>query len=134
LHSIWTEPFEKPLLGYAMQKLVMNGSVVPMLEKPKHDEIKKEIKKVMHTFYEGDQLTNLERDVQRMYLGKKLDKQNKYKSRKNFRFKVRWTISDLNRYQEQESYRMNSPEYFGIAKPRFMPFDLDVALDLIPVH
>ena len=117
-----------------MQKLVMNGSVVPMLEKPKHDEIKKEITKVMHTFYEGDQLTNLERDVQRMYLGKKLDKQNKYKSRKNFRFKVRWTISDLNRYQEQESYRMNSPEYFGIAKPRFMPYDLDVALDLIPVH
>jgi len=40
LHSIFTEPYEKPLLGYAMQKLVMNGSVVPMLEKPKYEEIK----------------------------------------------------------------------------------------------
>jgi len=76
----------------------MNGSVVPMLEKPKHDEIKQNTKNVLDLFYQGDKLTHLEEDIQRMYLGKKLTKQNKYKSRKNFRFKVRWTISDLNRY------------------------------------
>lgn len=78
----------------------MNGSVVPMLEKPKHDEIKKEIEKLLDVFYNGDKLTDIEKDVQRMYLGKKLDKQNTYKNRKNYRYKVRWTLSDLNRYQE----------------------------------
>jgi len=83
-----------------MQKLVMNGSVVPMLEKPKHDEIKKETEKLLDVFYNGDKLTDIEKDVQRMYLGKKLDKQNTYKNRKNYRYKVRWTLSDLNRYQE----------------------------------
>jgi len=71
-----------------------------MLEKPKHDEIKKETEKLLDVFYNGDKLTDIEKDVQRMYLGKKLDKQNTYKNRKNYRYKVRWTLSDLNRYQE----------------------------------
>jgi hypothetical protein len=100
LHSIWTEPYEKPLIGHAMQKVVMNGSVVPMLEKPKHDEIKNNVAKTLDVFYKGDKLSVLEEDIQRNYLGQKLLKQNKYKDRKNYRFKVRWTISDLNRYQE----------------------------------
>ena len=46
-----------------MQKLIMNGSVVPMLEKPRHDEIKKNTQKVLDTFYKGDVLTDLEQDI-----------------------------------------------------------------------
>lgn len=50
------------------------------------------------------------------------------------RFKVRWTTSDLNRYQEQKNYRMNDPEYFGTSKPVFEPFDLDLALKCMYIH
>jgi len=50
------------------------------------------------------------------------------------RFKVQWTISDLNRYQDQENYRMNDPEYFGTAKPLFNPFDLDKAMTCLKTH
>ena len=48
--------------------------------------------------------------------------------------KTEWTISDLNRYQDQANYRMNDPEYFGTAKPKFEKFDLDAALEFVPVY
>lgn len=57
-----------------------------------------------------------------------------YEKRKTTRFKVNWTISDLNRYQDQMNYRMNDPEFFGTAKPIFYPFDLDVALKCMYTH
>ena len=33
-----------------------------------------------------------------------------------------------------ENYRMNDPEYFGTAKPKFVPFDLDMALKCMYTH
>lgn len=53
-----------------------------------------------NVFYEGEPLTDFEVDVQRMYLSQKVYKHSKYEKRKSMRFKVRWTISDLNRYQD----------------------------------
>ena len=61
-------------------------------------------------------------------MSQKLYKHSRYEKRKSMRFKVRWTISDLNRYQEQKNYRMYDPEYFGTGKPLFLNFDLDMAL------
>jgi len=69
-----------------------------------------------------------------MYLSEKLGKQQTYKKRQSFRYKVRWSISDLNRYQDQANYRMNNPEYFGTTKPKFLPYDLDTALQCMYVH
>jgi len=46
----------------------MNGSVVPMLDKPKHDEIDTKLEKFFTTFYVGDKLSPLELDIERQYL------------------------------------------------------------------
>lgn len=46
----------------------MNGSVVPMVDKPKHDEIKDKIDEKFRVFYEGDKLSDLELDIERHYL------------------------------------------------------------------
>ena len=62
---------------------------------------------MMNTFYNGDKLSDLELDIERMYISEKLEKNNNYAKQKSFRFKVNWTISDLNRYQDQRNYRMN---------------------------
>lgn len=51
-----------------MKKRVMNGSVVPMLEKPRHDAINKKLDKLTKTFYDGDQLTPIEIDIERQYM------------------------------------------------------------------
>ena len=61
-------------------------------------------------------------------------KNRKFGDTRSMRYKVNWTISDLNRYQEQKDYRMNDEEYFGLAKPTFEPFDLDVAIKNIDIH
>ena len=43
LHSMYFEDYEKNMYAESMQKKVMNGSVVPMLDKPKHDAIEKSL-------------------------------------------------------------------------------------------
>jgi len=134
LHSIYFEDYEKNMYTEVMQKKVMNGSVVPMLDKPKHDAIDKKIAGLTRRFYKGDKLTDLEIDIERQYMSQKFQKQGAYRDRKTMGNKTVWTVSDLNRYQDQSNYRMNDPEYFGSARPHFEPFDLDKALSYIPVY
>ena len=69
-----------------------------------------------------------------MYVNAKNEKVGSYAKRKSLRYKVRWSISDLNRHQEQANYRMIDPEYFGTPKPRFAPLNLDMALECMYTH
>ena len=79
-----------------MKKRVMNGSVVSLIDKPKHDQLTAQTAALADVFYNGDKLTPYEVELERMYIDAKLTKHNEYKKRKATRFKVRWTISDLN--------------------------------------
>jgi len=72
--------------------------VPSILDRPKHDKIKAETDELMHIFYKGDKLSPLEFDIERMYISEKLDKHQKYQKKKSYRFKVRWTTSDFNRF------------------------------------
>lgn len=78
----------------------MNGSVPSIIDKPKEDAIREKGDELRHTFYHGDRLTPLEYDIERMYISEKLQKHQNYKKKASFRYKVRWTASDLNRYQD----------------------------------
>jgi len=81
-----------------MKKKVMNGSVVPILEKPNHDSISEKCGALVDVFYRGDKLSPLELDIERMYIAEKLEKHQNYQKRKSFRYKVKWTVSDFNRF------------------------------------
>lgn len=83
-----------------LQKVVMNGSVVSLLDKPKHDQIRERVSKLHKVFYQGDELTAFEQDIERMYVNDKHEKVAAYAKRKSLRYKVRWTISDLNKHQD----------------------------------
>ena len=76
----------------------MNGSVVPILEKPNHDSISEKCGALVDVFYRGDKLSPLELDIERMYIAEKLEKHQNYQKRKSFRYKVKWTVSDFNRF------------------------------------
>jgi hypothetical protein len=39
-----------------------------------------------------------ELDIERMYISEKLEKHHNHKKRKSYRYKVKWTVSDLNRF------------------------------------
>ena len=134
IHSMVCEEYEKNLIEEVMKKRIMNGSVPTYLDEKTHSEINQQTDYWTKVFYEGLPLTDFEIDVQRMYLAAKVLKHTKYDKRKTQRFKVRWTVSDLNLYQDQSNYRMNDPEYFGTAKPQFFPFDLDKALECMYIH
>jgi len=134
IHSVFCEEYEKNLLENVCQKRIMNGSVPSFLDKPNEDSIREKTAELLHTFYKGDALTPLESDIERMYISEKLDKHQKYQKKKSYRFKVKWSVSDFNRFQDQLNYRMNDPEYFANTKPEFQPFDLDNALECMYVH
>jgi hypothetical protein len=76
----------------------MNGSVPSSSDLTAHNELRRQVKQWKKVFYYGDELSPLELDIERMYLQKKIDKHASYEKRKSMRFKVRWTISDLNKY------------------------------------
>jgi hypothetical protein len=44
------------------------------MDKPKLDLINKQTKNLLDIFYDGDPLTDLEYDIQRMYIAEKLTK------------------------------------------------------------
>lgn len=134
IHTVFCEEYEKNLIEAVLQKKVTNGSVPSILDKPKNDQIGEQCQHWVDTFYKGDKLSVLETDIERMYISEKLDKHHKYQKSKSFRYKVRWTVSDFNRYQDQANYKMNDQEYFGQPKPSFVPFDLDAALQCMYVH
>ena len=55
-----------------MQKKICNGSVPSIMEKPKADKIDKKCQLLKDIFYNGDKLTPLEQDIERMYITEKL--------------------------------------------------------------
>lgn len=78
IHSIFCQEYEKNMLDAITQKQIMNGSVPSILDKPKHDQIKKKVADLIDIFYNGDKLTKLELDIERMYISEKLDKHTMY--------------------------------------------------------
>ena len=78
----------------------MNGSVVSLLDNNKHEKIREKVNELMKIFYDGEKLSDLEIDIERQYVAAKYEKHQNYKNRKSIRYKVRWTVSDLNRYQD----------------------------------
>jgi hypothetical protein len=134
VQSVVCEEYEKPMMDAVLQKVVMNGAVVDMTEKARHDRIRDKVSKLTRVFYQGDKLSDYEQDIERMYVNEKHEKVAAYAKRKSLRYKVRWSISDLNKHQDQANYRMNDPEYFGTTKPRFAPLDLDKALECMYTH
>ena len=86
------------MIEAVLQKKVTNGSVPSILDKAKNDEIGEQCQHWVDTFYNGDKLSLLETDIERMYISEKLDKHRNYKKSKSFRYKVRWTLSDLHKY------------------------------------
>ena len=95
---MWTQPYEKNMIEEVLKKRVMNGSVVSLIDKPKHDAITESSSALVNVFYNGDLLTPYEIELERMYIDAKLTKHHEYKKRKVTRFKVKWTVSDLNRH------------------------------------
>ena len=134
IQAVFCEEYQKNMIEAVLQKRVTNGSVPSILDKEKANQIQDQCQHWLDTYYQGDKLSVLETDIERMYISEKLDKHRSYKKAKSFRYKVRWTVSDFNRYQEQLTYKMNDQEYFSQPKPRFVPYDLDAALNCMYVH
>lgn len=71
IHAVFCEEYEKNMIEQVLQKRVTNGSVPSLFDKKKAEKIDGECNKWVKTFYKGDELTVLERDIERMYVAEK---------------------------------------------------------------
>jgi len=110
------------------KKILMNGQVVSWGDYNEFVKLKQKADDIFDIFYNGEKLTGFERDLERRYLAKKLEKVQNYSKVKSIRYKVRWTLSDINRFQEQENYRMTDEEYLAKPRPIFSRFSMDDSL------
>lgn len=123
--TIFCEEYEKNLYEAYAQKVLMNGQVVQWGDYNEYINVKKQADDLFDIFYNGEKLTSFERDIERKYLARKHDKLQKYGKAKSNRYKVRWTLSDINRFQDQENYRMTDPEYLAKPRPIYSHFSMD---------
>lgn len=110
------------------KKILMNGQVVSVGDYNEFVALRKKADDLFDIFYNGEKLTPFERDIERRYIAAKLNKAERYKKVKSLRYKVRWTLSDINRFQEHENYRMTDPDYLAKPRPIFSYFNLDDSL------
>jgi ribosomal protein L5 len=78
VQSVVAEEYEKQMNEAILQKVVMNGSVVGLIENNKHESIRKQCKDLQNIFYQGEQLTDFEKDIERMYVSAKYEKHTYY--------------------------------------------------------
>lgn len=52
----------------------MDGSTVPLVDKPSQDKVREAADRLVETFYRGDALTPYEDDLETMYMSKKIKK------------------------------------------------------------
>jgi hypothetical protein len=122
------EEYEKNLYEAYAKKVLMNGQVVKLGDYNEFVNIKKKADDLFDIFYNGERLTSFEEEIERKYIGEKFIKMSKAKKNKSQRYKVRWTLSDINRFQEHRNYRMTDPEYLAKPRPIFYHLSLDESL------
>ena len=123
--TLFAEEYEKNLFEAYHKKILMNGQVPSLGDYNEYIALKKKADSIFDIFYNGDKLTPFERDIERRYIAAKFEKINKYKKNRSERYKVRWTLSDINRFQEHDNYRMTDPEFLAKPRPEFSYFSLD---------
>lgn len=106
----------------------MNGQVPSIGDYNEYVALRKKADDIFDIFYNGEKLSGFERDLERRYISKKMEKVSKYNKVKSLRYKVRWTLSDINRFQEHENYRMTDPDYLAKPRPIFSKFSMDESL------
>jgi hypothetical protein len=126
--TLFAEEYEKPLFEAYHSKILMNGQVVSTGDYNQFVALRKKADKIFDIFYDGEKLTGFERDIERRYLAEKMSKLAKYQKSKSERYKVRWTLSDINRFQEQDNYRMTDPDFLAKPRPIFSHFSMDDSL------
>lgn len=98
--SLFAEEYEKNLFEGYSSKNLLNGQVPKLVDYNLANEIRDETDKIFDQFYNGEPLTDFERDLEKRYLALKYQKFLKFKQRKNDKYRVNWTLNDINRYQE----------------------------------
>jgi hypothetical protein len=79
--SLFSEEYEKNVYDAYVNKVLLNGQVVSLGDYNEYVGTKKTCDKLVKIFYQGEELTEFELDLEKIYLAEKLTKHMKYKRR-----------------------------------------------------
>lgn len=72
--SICCEQHYKGMIDQYLEKVLMNGSVVPLQEYKEYEKIKAKVLALYRKFFYGDHITMFERNIEKRYLAAKQKK------------------------------------------------------------
>jgi hypothetical protein len=90
----------KPFLDTVLDKIVMNGDVVPMKDSKKDEKLKSHAKSLYRRFFYGDNLSKMEIVIEKQYLLGKQVKNAQYLRNERSFFASVWTRSEQKRGQD----------------------------------
>ena len=90
----------KPFLDTVLDKVVMNGDVVPMKDSKKDEKLKSKAKSLYRRFFYGDDVSALELVIEKSYLGSKQVKNATYVRTDRPLYASVWTRSEQKRGQD----------------------------------
>lgn len=87
------------------KKVLINGSMPPLLEFDNYKTIKTKIINLYRTFFFGDELSELEKELEFRYLGLKQNKYFKYQASQKPAERCIWTFSQQRRVEMMRNWR-----------------------------
>jgi len=129
LMSITLEEHLKPLFDEYLKKVLVNGQVVPMKKLEEYNQIVNDCKKVYMRFFFGDELTELEKDIESRYLLTKQGKYMKYLASERPQFKCIWTYTQQRRLEQMKNYISRDLKYYDDFRPVYEEMNLESKLD-----
>jgi hypothetical protein len=127
--SRFFEEYEKPMYDAMLDKLIICGRVPFMDDLSEYNEIKVKIDTLINKFYNGDELSPFEREIERAYLYIKQENfnENAHNASIDKRFKLKEihiTYSEINKQSGHVNFRVMHPEYFFKSAPLFETIDV----------
>jgi hypothetical protein len=128
--SRFFEEWEKPMYDAAFSKFFVCGRVEFMEDAEYFKKLKTDVNKLIDIFYNGDKLSEFEREIERAYLTVKQNKFNELQAKyfanpKLKRDECFLTFSEKNKIFGHVNFRMRHPSYFFQPRPIFEKISVD---------
>lgn len=122
--SRFFEEWEKPMYDAAFSKFFICGRVEFMEDAEYFKNLRTDVSNLIDVFYNGDKLTEFEREIERAYLTCKQNKFNELQAKyfANPKLKIEecfLTFSEKNKISGHVNFRMRHPQYFFQPRPIF---------------
>eukprot|EP01017_Pseudomicrothorax_dubius_P041819 TRINITY_DN6744_c0_g1_i2.p1 TRINITY_DN6744_c0_g1~~TRINITY_DN6744_c0_g1_i2.p1 ORF type:complete len:580 (-),score=146.87 TRINITY_DN6744_c0_g1_i2:150-1889(-) len=124
LISILCEDHFKPLIDALLSKVLVSGAMPPLERRSEHEALRQEVIRLYRVFFFGDEVTELERDLEYKYLYSKQEKYFQFLLKAKPTYQCIWTVTNQRRLEFMVNAQARDLNWYSDYKPIFEPANL----------